>query len=301
MSTTEKNLDRIAEYFFGQEKQIIPFEEALRALDIFNLEMSRTALRAAMAMRGLAYANGEITIAADMQRAIPAKVDYAPFIQAAKAAVDMAVKPIPTGELIGMSGLVTEAIPGELPFYLRSAGVYFIPGAGYWKYPQYASDHGELFCAPNKSRRITLLMETFSRHGWPLAGQEIETLTGGAVTSRFCSTKSAAVQRHCQIRAIAHGLFSPIGAEATLEMPIPITKNIAEDILGNLPSEPIFFKEKPRMYKIAEVLAAHGMATVSYKWLARNGYRQRARYMELTEQGYKMLRGLDRRLRKDEF
>lgn len=301
MSATEHHFDRIAHFFYEQNKPILKLDEALHALDIIDLDVSKEVLKAAMSMRGVFCVGGELRQAEEVVPLSPPKPDFSPFVRAAREAVDMAVRPIPAGDLLGMSGLVSEALPADgIADHLKAASIYFIPGLGYWRSPQFANERGELFSSVSQSRQVNVVNDIFTRHGWPLAGQDIERLSNGEVTSRFC-TLHAAKLKHRYIKGIGNGLFVPIGAEPTKVRPIPLTKVLAEALIDHKPSEPIFRSENVRLYKIASLLAKHGHATVKEKWEMRSGRHQRAVMMELTEEGFASLKGFDRRAKADEF
>lgn len=298
--SSEHTYDRIAAHFYESNKEAIPLETVIELLGLINLDVPKEALKAAMSMRGLDYRNGEITRKRPDEGQRPPKSDYSAFVLAAREAIDMASKPMPAGELIGISGLSTEAIPRELPHHLRSAGIYFIPGAGYWKHPQYATDTGELHYSPSRSEALVALMNAFQEHGWPLSGEEIEKATGGKVTSRFCSL-SAHRNRHRLIRSVGNGMFVPYGAQATPSRPIPVSNNVMHTVIDHDPAEPIFRAENVRLYKIAPILAKHGVAKIKEGASVRNGRRQRYILMELTEAGYKAFKGMDARGKKEDF
>lgn len=301
MSTTEHTFDQIAHFFYEQNAPLVKLADALEALDIVSLDAKPAALKAALSMRGILCEAGELRQQDDFEPAAPPKADFDPFVRAAKEAVDMAVKPIPAGELLGMSGLVTEALPADgMAQHLRAASIYYIPGAGYWKFPQYASERGELFVSPSRSRPVAAAMEAFASHGWPLAGLDIERITHGEASSRFCTIQSLK-EKHRYLRSIGNGLFIPIGAEPTALRPVPLTKAVAEVLIDHRPPDPIFRADDVRLYKLAAVLAKHRLATVKEGWINRSGRRQRVVYMELTETGYASLKGLDRRIKSDEF
>lgn len=299
--STEHQLDQISGYFSEQRKQAMRLDVILEALGIVSLDMDKNAISAAMSVRGLSYEDGRIVRAHEIAPELPPKSDFSPFVRAAREAIDMATRPIPAGELIGMSGISTEALPAEgIINHLHAAGLYHIPGIGYWKYPQYANDRGELFFAPPKSQPARRMLEAFAKHGWPLAGEEIERLTNGEASSRFVSLQ-AGKPTHALIKSVGGGMFIPAGAVATRERPIPMTSANAEALIDADPAEPIFRAEDVRLYKLATILARHGLATVKDVWKVRAGRRQRAVSMELTEEGFAALKGLDRRNQKDEF
>lgn len=299
--STENQLDQIAGYFSSQHKQAMKLDTILEALGIVSLDLETKALKAAMSMRGLSYEDGRIVAAHNVAPELPPKVDFAPFIRAAREVIDMATKPVPAGDLIGMTGIATEALPAEgIANHLHAAGIYFIPGAGFWHLPQYANDRGELFYAEPKSPAARRMLEVFARHGWPLSGEEIERLTSGEATSRFV-TLQAARPKHAPIKSVGAGLFIPAGAIATKERPIPMTAAVAEALIDVVPTQPIYRADDVRLYKLAAILARHGLANVKDVWKVRAGRRQRAVTMELTEEGYEALKGLDRRAQKDEF
>lgn len=299
--STEYQLNQIAEYFTNSGRNSMRIAAILEALDIATLDMEPKALAAAMAMRGLSVDRGRIIAGREVEPELPPRADFAPFVMAAKEAIDMATKPIPAGDLIGMSGLASSALPAEgIAHHLHAAGIYLIPGAGYWKLPQYANDRGELFYARPKSDKVRLLLDAFERQGWPLSGEEIERLTDKKVTSRFV-TMQAARPIHAPIKSVGSGLFIPAGAAPTTERPVPMTSAVAEALIDVKPNDPIYRAEDVRLYKLAAILARHGLATVKDVWKVRAGRRQRAVTMELTEAGFAALKGLDRRVQKDEF
>lgn len=302
MSTTEGNLDRIAHWFHEQNKEVVTLDDALKALEIWTLDVGREVLRNAFTARGVTYASGELRRPAPFVETAPPKADYLPFVNAAKDIIDMAVKPVSVADLITHGGLVSTAVPpsNTLGHHLKRAGVHFIPGIGYWKHPQYITAAGEILMAAPRSKKSRRMMDTFIAHGWPLAGEEIERLTNGEVTSRFM-TKQSHIKGARLVKSLRGGLFVPAMTTTTADMPIPMTHDMAEAILSNNPSEPIYRSENVTLYKMAGLLARHRMATVKEGWGIRNGRRQRKAFMELTEAGHASLKGLDRRARKDDF
>lgn len=301
MPATEHTFNAIANAYYEQGRATVPLEEILRSLDLWEWTVPKKVLKDALAVRGLTLANDEISETGDTAPLIPVKTGYEAFIRAAKDAIEMVEKPVSAGELIGMTGLATEAVPAEsLAYHLRRAGIYYIPGVGFWRYPQFATVRGELLATPGRSKKARRIAEAFKEHGWPLAGEEVERITAGEVSSRFMS-QQAHKKAHRMVATIGNSLFVPAGIAATSDMPVPVTHNVVAAILDHSPSKPLFRDEDVKLYKLAAVLARHGLATVRQGWSRRHGRQTRIVFMELTETGHRLLTGLDRRTRKDEF
>lgn len=299
MSATEFQFDQIANAFYEKGKATIPLEEILRDLDLWQWDVKAKALTSALAMRGLTLINGELSATGDAASFIPVKTGFDAFIRAAKNALDMVERPVPAAELIGMTGLASEAVPEHLAYHLRRVGIYHIPGVGYWRHPQYATTRGELLASSPKSKIGTRIVETFQLHGWPLAGEEIEKLTAGEVTSRTMSQQTQKGPNRVAL-TLGNSLFIPAGVVATDSQPIPMTANVVEIIMDHPQTVPIFREDNVKLYKLAFLLAKHNMAVIREHWERRGGRQSRAVTMALTEDGRQIIAGMDKR-RKDDF
>lgn len=300
--TTEYQLNKIAEYFNGREEASMPLADVLAAIGVERMELRDGALAAAMAARGISFEDGRLYSPKAAAAVEPASADYKPFIAAALEIIDMATAPIPAAEMVGATGIAASAIPrGGFSHHLTAAGIHYIPGAGYWKAPQFVGDDGEFFYAPPKAKKVRIMLECFKLHGWPLAGEDVERLTSGAVASRFVTLHAAKAGGSAVIKGIGNALFVPAGAMETPERPVPISPGVAGELLKLTPADKIFRSENVLLYKLARVLERHGHAKVFGRFLVRNGRRQRAVSLELTEAGFNAIKGLDRRLIKDEF
>lgn len=301
MSATEHQFDQIANAFYEKGSATVPLETILRELDIWEWGVPKKVATTALATRGLTLKNGEISETGDAAPLLPVASGFEPFLRAAKDAIEMVEKPVSAPELIGMTGLATEAIPSEsLAYHLRRVGIYYIPGAGFWRYPQFATPKGELWATTPRSKQGKRIMDTFRDHGWPLAGEEVERITAGEVSSRFMS-QQAHKRNHRLVAGVGNSLFVPAGVAATADMPVPVTHNVVAAILDHSPAAPLYRDADVKLYKLASILARHGLATVKQGWSRRHGRQTRIVFMELTEAGFRTLSGLDKRTRKDEF
>lgn len=259
--------------------------------------MTPGALRAAMAIRGVSLRNGEFCREVAAEVTLPPRANYEAFVARAAEIVDLAERPVPVAQLVTDGALVSEAIPGDtIEHHMRVAGIYLIPGLGYWKHPQFITSRGEIFTAPIRDTKSEEMLRAFTLSGWPLSGEDVERVTNGVVTSRYV-THHAHRRRHRFIKSIAHGLFVPEGAFPSRDMPIPMTRPVAAMLLENKASEAIFASENARLYKLANLLKKHGMATTREAWPTHNGRRQRALFMELTPDGYQKLKGIGATIR----
>lgn len=296
--STDATINAISEAFWNASKPAVPLEDLLNAADAEAWDMPKETLATALAVRGLTLANGMVSETGDAAPLEPVKADYSVFLRRAREAVEIAEQPLSAAELIGMTGLSTEAVPAaSMAHHLRTVGVFFIPGAGYWRNPQYASERGEVWYARFTSKKLRRVMELFKDHGWPLAGADIERLTAGEVTSRFMSVEAHRT-KFAAVRSMGGGLFIPTGA--AVRSGIPMTHNVAAAILDINPREGVARDDDVRLYKIAAVLERHNLAKVKYTTTTRGGRRVRLVYVDLTEHGYRTLRKIDKRS-NDEF
>jgi hypothetical protein len=265
-------------------------------------------MRAAMSVRGILYRDGSLwtpEIMEPIKRYKPApkkgslEFSYSAFISAAVRAVTMAVEPVPATTLLGMMGLMTEAVPSSPSAYLEQAEVYFIPGAGYWRYNHYASPSGDLIYGRLSPQRIEMCA-AFIRHGWPLTVKEMTEACTYKVSSRYLHYVSNTTRD--RLIAMRHGMIFPaMVLDNASKRNVPISPRVARTILELDEDQSISSTACPKMYKMAAILSDFDVARVTYAWEGKEGKSVRVVRIRTTDAGREQLLWNRSRADMDEF
>lgn len=251
-------------------------------------DIPRVAMAGALRMRGLELKDGIVSLPhIEGEHFDPIATDFAEFKKAAARVINEAAMPIPTHEFIGMLGLQRAAIPmASMRQVLTAEGIHHLPGAGYWKSPQYTHPDGWTVSKRIRSKRAEALNELIEQHGWPIVGLDAEQLTGGLVTSRFLS--QYAYSGHGFIRGIGSGLYVP--ADKWAADTIPMSRNVADALLDIDETTKLDDKDHLRLFRICLRAEKLGWATIKLSRTTRDRIRRQTMQVAWTIEGIEQLR-----------
>ena len=262
-------------------------------------EMPRGGIGNAMKVRGLEVRNGQLMFPEhDGEHFDPVETNFAEFKEAAKRVMEEAEYPLPTAELIERAGLHASAAPlASMQSHLREVGIYFLPGVGYWRHPQYTDPAGRVVSKRMRSDRVKTLVSLFEEHGWPIAGKDAERWSQGIVTSRFM-TRYANQAGEARIAGIGSGLYVPI--DRAEEAPLPMSRNVVEAVLAIDEETVLDDKDTHRLFRIMLVAERLGWVTLKKSRTTRDRIRRQTARVTWTEEGLKNLRRMNKNT-ADEF
>lgn len=295
--------DYMAARFRAAEVQSMPLDELLEYAEQEGYaeiwEVPRAPITSAMRVRGLDVKNGVVSLPTNgVDFFDPVMTDYREFQDACVRVMKEAEHPLSPPDLIARTGLSDAAVPlSTMQHYLRRVGIHFLPGVGYWKYPQYTDDTGRIVTRRIKSERIEALIDYFQHQGWPIAGKEAERQTKGLVTSRFL-VRNAVASSGKLVSGIGSGLYVPL--DRAKDGPIPMSRNIAEALLSLSPDHIIDDKDHLRLFRIALMLERQGLASLKRSRTNRDRVRRQTIRLTLKDAGRAMLEKIARK-QADEF
>jgi hypothetical protein len=304
-SQTEAMFDDMAARYEARGLPAVAVEEIIAEtaeagfLDPWTFSSTAT-LANGLRVRGLVIKSGMIERedAAPVENYNPVLTDFEEFTKAAKRVIDEAEYPVDAMDLATRTGLASEAIPyATMKTHLRRVGIWFIPGLGYWRAPQYTDPSGRIVSKHVRSERIKALLECFETQGWPITGVDAERHTGGKVTSRFLS-RYAAGSGSETVKGIGSGLFVP--ADKLTKAGLPMSANVAAALAKLDPETVIDDLDHLRLFRIAMIMERRGLATIRKSRSSRSRKRIQTMRVTLTDAGKKMVDKIARRGR-DEF
>jgi hypothetical protein len=234
--------------------------EAEGFIDVWQIP--RGSIANAMKLRGLEVGSGSLRLPKhEGEHFDPVETDYAEFKAAAKRIMAEAEYPLQMGELIDRTGLHAAAAPlSAMQYHLKQVGIFWLPGTGYWRHPQYTDPSGRSVSKRIRSDRVEKLVSLFEEHGWPISGKEAEQWTSGVVTSRFM-TRYANQAGSSRIKGIGSGLYVPV--DKAEEGRLPMSRNVVEAVAGIDDGAILDDKDTHRLFRI--MLVAERLAWVSLK------------------------------------
>lgn len=274
-------------------EQLIEHATSAGYMDLW--QMSREAINNAMKMQGLEVADGLVRVAETPDEHYePVATDFAEFLAAAKRVMTDAEYPLDAAELIERTGIKQSAVPmATLKTYMRRIDIHFIPGAGYWRNPQYVDPAGRIISRRARSERTAALTAYFESHGWPIVGGDASTDTLGLVTSRFLANYRQNSGRD-RIVSIGGGLYIP---SDKADDACPLSPNVAAAILSLTPDAMLDDKDHLRLFRVGLWLRRHDYATLRMSRTTRSGIRRQTMRIELTDAGRSLLTPVTRQSR----
>lgn len=233
-------------------------------------DATRPQLANALSARGMTLVNGIVRLTANEQEPDNGPAGWADFKRAARRAMQWRSEPMAAMDIIAETGLTEAQVPyAHMESVLASIGMHFIPGHGYWKFAIYSDGFSRIVETADTPRRIGPVIDMLRQYGWPLAGKDIERWSKGKVTAVAVSQE--AYRGNIYIRPIGRGLYVPADQKGDL----PLSANVADRLLRLLDDDWLT-TDDVRIYRLACVLGASGMATVRHARQTHSGRKLQA-------------------------
>ena len=245
-------------------------------------EAAPIAIRNAMRSRGLDLLGDMLSLPAlDGEHFDPIETDFAGFRAAARRVIDAVEYPIPAAELVVRIGVSDGGVPwSSMAALLKRDGIFHLPGAGYWRHPQFTFPDGRIISKRIRSERIGAMQAIFKRHGWPVVAPDAELWSDGLITRRYlvryASTDSV-------VSSLGIGLYVPTDQVAT--SPLPMTGNVAAALAALDPDTRIDDKDHLRLFRITLCAERLGWLTARRSRSSVDGKRCQTAWVAWTAEG----------------
>lgn len=294
--------DFMADRFRELDSQPIELEKLLMDAEREGFgeiwDMDKHGMANALQARGLVLLSGTVKLP-DVEGTPfdPVVTGYDDFTKRAQDIMASQTVPLEADEIVSLVGLQRAAIPfSNMKFHLKKVGIHYIPGVGYWRYPQYTLEDGTFVSKRCRSERKAQLVEVFRKHGWPITGRDATVWSEGFVTSRYL-VKQAQIN-HARISGLGSGLYVP--RDQTERWRIPMSRNVVERILSIDPRELIRDKPELRIFRILLLMERKGMATLARSRSSVGNERCQTLRAKLTKEGRETLERMSQSS-QDEF
>lgn len=233
--------------------------------------------------------------------------DYPLFVPAALAMLATSEAPIDTGKIINYCNLPDHQIPfSRADDLLRDAGLFHIPGVGWWSKPQWIDTRGTLFTAPGGRRKMKTAIRLFNECGWPLHTLAIERFSARrALEDPYnyvfvpASYFNAGAGHHTRPFFRNIGMRFIIPAAEVEKATVPMSPSIASTLLEVTPRDLLLRTDNYGAYGLAYLLGKHGLARVRKSRTVRHGKATATIRMELTPEGRTELQRMAHGVKRD--